>query len=1600
MHREERDMRVGARSFSAGASSGAASASRASTPSLLPTAMLLALLALVALFPSAAAARPEPLIQFPGDGLAGTGAGRMQFPRAVAASPVSGDLYVSDSGNARINEFTAWGAFVRAFGWGVKSGDTAASGLDACTTASGCQAGFAGGGEPGRFGFYGYGNAIGIDSAGDVYVNDMQANHRVLKFSPTGKFLLAFGGGVLDGGAAGTGNLSAGSSLVTAVSTTSRDFAPGESLSGAGIGPDTRVVSVGAGTLTLSRPATASGAAVALSAAAPPANVPVNELQSVSLNGSPSGGTFTLTFTAGSLRDTAVAGSNQLTSTSEAHGTLRVGDPTSVRSAFGLGTFTAGSATVTKVSTSVGAFTVGAPIGFSGSSGFPVPAGTTITAVGPETLTLSHPATASLQENFTAYTTIAAIDTSSGSLTLSAKAADSASFTPSVTATETTAPIPYNASAAEVQAALEVLPATGAGNVAVSGSVGGPWTVEFKGPRLADTNVAQMSTDGSGLTPAASATVSTLTEGTGAAEACSAQEVSEGYTCSAGVPGAGDGEFRSAESGDYVTVGPDDTVYVGDRERIQEFEPDGAFKGQIAFKSLHEELPSFPEKTSALVLEADPQSGALYLIAGGNTFSNNQDSRVFRIDPTTGKLVGAPLGSPAQRRPTALATDSAGDLYVVIEGLGGFGSIVEFNASGAKLVPDAAEEEAIEKEQEAASKGEPFEPFERFGEPPEHIQLWAIATDAACEPESDDLYATYLRQRSESGPELAYVSAFGPAPQNALKCPPPPVEPPEIEAQYPTSVGTDAATLGAVIDSGYDVGTTYYVQYGTGKCSEGGCPEERPLAPGAKLTSKISAKALKSKAVFLSGLAPGATYHYRFVAENSAGTVRGVGGEVGADGAEASFTTFPAPGEPKEDCPNQAFRGGPSAKLTDCRAYELVSPAHRSPAADIVSGLSVLEFPAELNQSAADGERLAYSSRLAFGDAVGAPFISEYIATRQAGEGWSSHAISPPRESKQINDSAVFKFDIEEKAFTADLCSGWLAHNADPPLGEGAIEGFPNIYRRDNCEAGADSYEAPTSVEPSSTEAQYYWPELQGFSADGSHTVFRANGTLTAEAPDLGVGGFTGPSFGLLYEQTEGTIRYLCVLPDGTPWMAPCSAGTIDAGNSNAEGRVNQVKNAVSADGRRVYWSEDSAKHLYLRENADQAQSAIVAKKCSEPAKACSYAVSSGPASFWTAASDGSQALYTEGEKLREFNAETKTSKTIAPEGVQGVAGGSEDLSTFYFVTTMQLGGKGQKGEPNIYRRTEGAVSLVETLAKIDSEAQTLLPLSPAAVRPTGRGSRSTGDGQHLVFVSTASLGGYDNRDAQSGEPDIEVYLYDAGAAGPVCISCNPSGARPAGRALKNPGGPTRGAAALLPMAETQLYAPHAITEDGNRVFFNSFDALVSRDTNGKEDVYEWERASGQEACEELGAELFVESSGGCLSLISSGESAQDSTFVDMSIENGARDVFFKTGSSLVPEDPGLIDIYDAREGGGLPEAPPTPPGCEGEACQGTPEPPNDPTPSSESFEGAGNVHEEPVGEPRPKCAKGKIRRKGRCIVKKHHKRAHRRANHTRRAGK
>jgi hypothetical protein len=114
-------------------------------------------------------------------GRAGTAAGLLDVPTGIAVNQASGDVYVLDRDNARVQQFDLDGHFVRAWGWGV---DTGADAFEICTGA--CEAGITGSGvgQLGSTGATGLGIAVAPPS-GDVLVAD-PANGRVLRFGSDG----------------------------------------------------------------------------------------------------------------------------------------------------------------------------------------------------------------------------------------------------------------------------------------------------------------------------------------------------------------------------------------------------------------------------------------------------------------------------------------------------------------------------------------------------------------------------------------------------------------------------------------------------------------------------------------------------------------------------------------------------------------------------------------------------------------------------------------------------------------------------------------------------------------------------------------------------------------------------------------------------------------------------------------------------------------------------------------------------------------------------------------------------------------------------------------------------------------------------------------------------------------------------------------------------------------------------------------------------------------------------------------------------------------------------------------------------------------------
>jgi hypothetical protein len=137
--------------------------------------------------PTASASLVGPVSTFGG---AGSGAGQLDSPQGVAIQQTSGNVFVADAGNARVDVFGPDGTFIRAFGWGVADGKAQA---EVCT--SHCQAGISGSG-PGQFSrptSIAFGDVTGGASAGKVFVADA-GNNTVEELGASGRFVATIDG--------------------------------------------------------------------------------------------------------------------------------------------------------------------------------------------------------------------------------------------------------------------------------------------------------------------------------------------------------------------------------------------------------------------------------------------------------------------------------------------------------------------------------------------------------------------------------------------------------------------------------------------------------------------------------------------------------------------------------------------------------------------------------------------------------------------------------------------------------------------------------------------------------------------------------------------------------------------------------------------------------------------------------------------------------------------------------------------------------------------------------------------------------------------------------------------------------------------------------------------------------------------------------------------------------------------------------------------------------------------------------------------------------------------------------------------------------------
>jgi hypothetical protein len=766
-------------------------------------------------------------------------------------------------------------------------------------------------------------------------------------------------------------------------------------------------------------------------------------------------------------------------------------------------------------------------------------------------------------------------------------------------------------------------------------------------------------------------------------------------------------------------------------------------------------------------------------------------------------------------------------------------------------------------------------------------------------------------------------------PAHAFIFAPPPHFPPSVDAETVSAVGETYATVEAQINpQGFD--TAYEVQYGSeGPCSTSACAE----AGGGDLGEATSDR---SVTVTIGGLKPDSTYYYRVVANNAFGSAEG----------EGSFRTFPVM---------------PSS-LPDGRAYELVSPADKhggevfpldpkiGSCSECEPGRSNVRMPA---QSAPDGESIVYEG-FPFQAEGGAVSENEYWSVRTP-FGWQTHDRSPPLQASH---------ETGYVAFSADLSRGVLDQHR-PLLAPDALVG--DLYLR----------EGDSSLQPLLTAANVDSESLEnplvakfaGASGDFGRVSFEANDPLTgADPPNAPAAPRVEPNESDLYEWDGGRLRLVNVLPGNEEARAGAVLGAGLELRSTTESAPDH-SGAVSADGSRIFWSEEATGQVYVRENGER-----------------TVAVPD-PGKFLTASADGARVLLDDGH-LYDLGTEAIADLTAGEGGFQGILGASEDLGRVYFVDTLALtaeegpeGGRGgvvpEAGKDNVYLYDADAKSLrfIATLAPADNNTGVNGITGDWQASPSDRFAQVTPDGRYLAFRSVVPLTGYDNHLASGvcGESNstacFEVFEFDAdanaGAGRLMCASCSPTGQRPAGESSLS----------LMQPVGSHFPQPRNLTSDG-RVFFNSFDVLSPGDeAAGLENVYEYEHAA-QGSCDR---------EAGCIFLLSSGRGAFDSSF--FSADENGKNVFLTTRERLLPEEDNdeLVDLYDAREGGGF-KREASPAECSGEGCAPQAPFPASPPPASTTIRGAGNLLSPSPSPPRrtKRCPKGRALKRGKCIKKCH----------------
>ncbi len=1078
-------------------------------------------------------------------------------------------------------------------------------------------------------------------------------------------------------------------------------------------------------------------------------------------------------------------------------------------------------------------------------------------------------------------------------------------------------------------------------------------------------------------------------------DVCLAEEA-----CKEGVEGSAPGEFR-ATTGDVVAVDPAGVVYVGDQGRVQEFNSSGSLEGIVSLAGVGAIGQLAVDSAKALYVKGGGFSGVRKYDLAGNVLGTARDATgapsTIAVSGET-LFVGDASGTPhvlqfsaegeLRKRFGAGASAAAGLAFGALADavyalpFGGPAAIVPVPPNGPLVVaqsagavqPESADLSAVVNPEGPQATSYRFEygPTSAYGSSSPTTPLGggsfedqeASATISGLTPGSTYHFRVVVSNAASEtsvGPDETIATA-------------PPVA---IDGESVGGVSASSAQLRAQLNP-HGATTEYHFEYGRTTAYEQSLPNPPAIAEG---TTDVEVS------LPIQELAADTTYHYRVVARNAFGESRG---------ADHTFTT----------------QGAASTALIDGRAWEMVSPPEKQ-GADI----EAIAKEGAVIEAAEDGASMTYAAKSPVTkQAEGNRSIanSQVLSNRTSPGSWSTRDIATPHE--EVAGLAPSE-QSEYKLFSSNLETGLVEPHGATPLSAQATEKTP--YRR----------EADGSYTPLVTPANVP-PGVKFGGVEGDVGSFGGSPVLVTATPDdahvllsspqpltPGVS-YVSEEMQNVFDWTAGKLSLVSILPNGRAASSEGLIAFVGAATSQSLNAA-MVRNAISTNGSRVVFSVLPADHIYMR---DLALGQTVQLDAPEPGFKVVH--SEFLPIYQDASSDGSRVFFLDAERLTADSTASKgenhenagydlyecemsaagghlacalhdLSVDANPgEGadVLSVIGADETGRYVYFVANGRLSPGAVAGNCpssgtvvteaqscNLYVRdtVSGVTRLIAVLSGRDFRDW----------RPEGAGtdlggvtSRVSPDGGYLAFMSDRPLTGFDNHDLKSGEPDEEVFEYDLDAGSLTCVSCASSGVRPEG--VLDVGGfpgllvdrPTlwegHWLAASLP-GWTKVSTGHALYQsrylsDSGRLFFNSATPLVPSDVNGVEDVYEYEPP-------DVGA---CELASGCVGLISSGTSSEESAFMDASADGS--DVFFLTLAQLLPTEDtdNAFDIYDAHVcSSAAPCATPAstsaPPCGSAETCRGAPAPQPDVfgAPASQTSGGPGNppvAPAAPVAKPKP----------------------------------